>query len=416
MNQKTKNKIKKICDDNAKQYKQRIRECNVFSILCIENNEIRHSNFLGYLLDEERNGCIKKQFIKRFVKEVIKDEAQKKVFLKSISQETTCEVYREYTNTSINKSQMDLLIVFPNAGVIAVENKVKAEESPTQLDKYYDLAKDKARGMTYPNPILVLLSPDGRGTQYARKAEWQPLSYKEIQRMLKEIEKNINGRKTGKYREENSRLINDYLEVLKMKVINDGKRKEEFANYQDCIEDPDVKESVKIISKYVRNREFRGLLVNQYFRQRNDMDKTRGDIYDVYSDYHPKGWEIEQNGTVVKGVITITNGETKQNLTLNVGLYWEDDEGGIIGKNIRDYYKKASSRFGLKSSSQRIKTGSSNRFCSLGYTNKIISDSKHITEAEKCKEMLNNFDVFFQINGDYDRLCTFFDDCKKQTW
>lgn len=419
MDQRTKNIIKRICGKNAKKYQHEIRECNILKVFHIEENEIRHSNFLGYLFDEEHNGCIKKQFVNRFVKEVIKDNAQQKEFL-----ETNCEVHREYKNTSINKSQMDLLIVFPNVGVIAVENKVKAEESSTQLDEYYDLAKDKASGMKNPDPILILLSPDGRGTQYARRSEWQPLSYKAIQRMLIEI--NMNKGKTGKYRDENRRLINDYLEVLEMKVIKDGKRKEEFDNYQDCINDPDVKNSVEEISKYVKNREFRGLLVNQYFGQRSDMVKTRGDIYDVYIDYHPKEWEVKQNGTVVKGVITITNGgKTKSNLTLNVGLYWEDDKGKIIGKRIRDYFKTVSSRYGLTSSSQNRNTGANNynKSCSLGYTNTIISDTdkrKRMTEAEKCADMLERLNDFFKDNGeekgDYYNLSSFFSNCKTKVW
>jgi hypothetical protein len=44
---------------------------NIFEILKIKNMEIRHSNFLGWLLDPEESHNLKNKFLKGFVQEGI---------------------------------------------------------------------------------------------------------------------------------------------------------------------------------------------------------------------------------------------------------------------------------------------------------------------------------------------------------
>ncbi|HQO03947.1 MAG TPA: PD-(D/E)XK nuclease family protein, partial [Spirochaetota bacterium] len=109
----------------------KLKEFNPFSIMKIENYEIRHSNILSWLFNPIENHHLSDKVLKKFLLEVIlNNEALKipfsirDIYLLSF---TDVEVYREYKNIDIFiKSEK-------NKTIILIENKIKSKESPGQL-------------------------------------------------------------------------------------------------------------------------------------------------------------------------------------------------------------------------------------------------------------------------------------------
>ena len=110
-----------------------LQQPNIFSILSIENMEIRHSNFLGWLLNPRENHGLGDYFIKRLLRRIFEDPKAKKL-------QDLMPVHAEglnYQKVIIKREwrHIDLLIQFPNL-VICIENKVWANDNGKQLSEY----------------------------------------------------------------------------------------------------------------------------------------------------------------------------------------------------------------------------------------------------------------------------------------
>ncbi|PWG65638.1 PD-(D/E)XK nuclease family protein [Bifidobacterium callitrichidarum] len=136
-------------------------EDNVFSIIGMGHQEIKHSNYLAYLLNPHNNHGLRRGLLKKLYA----------FCLPGLKPSMDIKVYRE-------KADIDLLIVdMGNKAVICIENKVFAKLSADQLDKYYDHLR-----AVYPTyrKAHVFLTPSGRKVEKKytlRYKEWFPLSY-----------------------------------------------------------------------------------------------------------------------------------------------------------------------------------------------------------------------------------------------
>lgn len=103
---------------------------NIFDVLKITHSEIRHTNFLGWLLDPGETHGLGDLLLKRFLREIFSDERAKDLseFDVEFLDLTSIDVRREWKN-------IDLLIVASDV-VICIENKIYAKEHSGQLGKY----------------------------------------------------------------------------------------------------------------------------------------------------------------------------------------------------------------------------------------------------------------------------------------
>lgn len=119
-----------------KQYKEqknllKKNKNNIFKILKLEDFEIRHSNFLCWLLDFNRNIDLATMFIKRFLKRLKFEDNDIENLVNNVmlNPEKNYEVTREEENK-------DLLIKFLDKKIIIViENKIYSTEGIDQLKK-----------------------------------------------------------------------------------------------------------------------------------------------------------------------------------------------------------------------------------------------------------------------------------------
>ena len=114
-----------------------LKNPNIFQILKISKNEIRHSNFLSWLLDPEGSHKLGDIFLKRFLREVFSSD---KFFdIDQVDVEgmdlSKVEVLREWKN-------IDVLIILSDV-VVCIENKVYSKEHSNQLKRYKEIIENQ---------------------------------------------------------------------------------------------------------------------------------------------------------------------------------------------------------------------------------------------------------------------------------
>lgn len=176
---------------------------NIFEILGVKHYEIRHSNFLAWLLNPYENHGVGDYFLKRLMLDVFRDKRSCKnvIDIHDLLKEDII-IHRE-------KHNIDILIEFQTA-VIVIENKINAVEGKYQLQTYLDLIKDK---YSNKSPIFIYLTKFG--TQASLKEDFIELSYQDILKYLDEL---------IEYRKENISkdvlvYIKDYINNLNKNIM-----------------------------------------------------------------------------------------------------------------------------------------------------------------------------------------------------
>lgn len=173
-----------------------LKKPNIFSILKLESYEIRHSNFLAWLLNPLETHNLKSVFLDFFLSDVLSDDIQQ-----------TAGSFKWIKRESIN--DIDLFIEFDNL-VIAIENKFFSEEHSNQLNKYQNFVNKY-----YPSKqkILVFLTPKGKQTN--NNKEYVIYSYDYL---LKHLETILSQGKT-KLCNRSIIFIEDYIQSVQATIM-----------------------------------------------------------------------------------------------------------------------------------------------------------------------------------------------------
>ena len=196
---------------------------NVFDVLRISRNEIRHSNILAWLLDSSGNHGLEDSFIREFVKSIIKSNPQKEYPVHDwlLADYTKNRVIREWHHRRDEEKKktdsLDILVLIKDDGLskthkgllLAIENKIGANEGENQTKRYYE---DLER--SYPNfeKICLFLTPNGLSPIDNR---WATLPYSEIKTLLEKLLKKKDISAKSKF------IIEDYIEVIKRETMTD---------------------------------------------------------------------------------------------------------------------------------------------------------------------------------------------------
>jgi hypothetical protein len=178
---------------------------NIFEILKIKNMEIRHSNFLGWLLDPKESHNLKNEFLKGFVQEGINKNKYTEITL-DIDLIDSVKIEREYKD-------IDLLIESHNV-VFCIENKIFSNEHSDQLKKYKKIVQKE-----FPNKekVFIYLTPSGKPSQQETEL-YLPISYLVVLEVLKQL----NIKKIDK----NAQIyILDYIATLEKDILKNNELK-----------------------------------------------------------------------------------------------------------------------------------------------------------------------------------------------
>ncbi len=184
---------------------QSSKKSNIFEILKIKNMEIRHSNFLGWLLDPEESHNLENEFLKGFVQEGINKNKYTEITV-DIDLIDSVKIEREYKD-------IDLLIESHNV-VFCIENKIFSNEHSDQLKKYKKIIQKE-----FPNKekVFIYLTPSGKPSQQETEL-YLPISYS----VVLEVLKHLNIKKIDK----NAQIyILDYIATLEKDILKNNELK-----------------------------------------------------------------------------------------------------------------------------------------------------------------------------------------------
>ncbi|MCT4697699.1 PDDEXK-like family protein [Tenacibaculum haliotis] len=155
---------------------------NIFNVLGVQHREIRHSNFLGWLFDPNESHQLGDIFLKglfKLIREigVLKEHDYVNLLLQDL---TATQVYRESVHN------IDILLVNENLGFsICIENKINADYSDHQLEKYYTYVE--ANYGNIKNKMYITLTPfkNDNHLNFIAGDNYTNTSYKGIVKLIK---------------------------------------------------------------------------------------------------------------------------------------------------------------------------------------------------------------------------------------
>lgn len=168
--------------DHTKEFEQlnqKFKRFNPFKVLKVDRFEIRHSNFLGWLLDPNENHQLGDFFVKKFLSRLVtKTENEEKI----TNVDVLLHLHRSFWDTQVKREvrtstnrSIDLLLKIPSQNLIVIiENKFYAGESKGQLEDYLSYVKKEYSGYEI-FPVFLTLSTDEPSYQ-----DYFILDYKDI--------------------------------------------------------------------------------------------------------------------------------------------------------------------------------------------------------------------------------------------
>lgn len=151
---------------------------NLFEIAGLVRQEIKHSNFLGYLLDPAEAHGLQDDFLKRLLVLVVKNfnekssgaHASTQPLRVMLSDYSDAIIRREWTNLDIFIASDENKVVF------AIENKVGAKEGKDQLSRYREKILSRSEYVDFQK-VLAYLTPDG---EEGSDPAWVSITYDDV--------------------------------------------------------------------------------------------------------------------------------------------------------------------------------------------------------------------------------------------
>jgi len=138
-----------LADEDFESIELELKNPNIFQILSLERREIRHSNFLAYLLDPCETHGLGSRFLRRFIRSI--DASGSQSFDADLfSLDSEVEVRREWRHIDI--------LILTQESVILIENKIDTEDNENQLKRYRQIVKEHFQDKKYH--YYVYLTPN----------------------------------------------------------------------------------------------------------------------------------------------------------------------------------------------------------------------------------------------------------------
>jgi hypothetical protein len=198
-------------NDELLELEARIGRFNIFDALGIVNAEIKHSNFLGWLLDPAESHGAGDLFLKAILMDMLRqtpeDLRPKGVSPIDLDGATIAdvEIRREWRN-------IDLLIRCESPRlVIAIENKIRSGEHGGQLLKYKKIVRE-----AFPDDpsMFVFLTREG---DEPSDDDWTTYSYGRIKEVLERVRRTNE----GAIGEDVDTFLDHYLHLIGSRLMDD---------------------------------------------------------------------------------------------------------------------------------------------------------------------------------------------------
>ena len=291
-----------MSDDLAELQTKSNNEFNIFKVLKLQNNEIKHSNFLGWLLTPFESHHLMDNFLKELLKIALRnDTSLVNILLKDL---TDAKITLEkMTNDG---RRMDIFIDCPrNKLVCVIENKVWSGEGCNQLEDYkkYVLNHDKYKDYKYK--YFLFLTPH----KYSPCEDYKGyirINYGDILKAINNLTKQC-----GYLFDEDIKIfINHYKKMIERNIM--GETDKEIIDLCRKI----YRENKDAIDLIIENSDDRAEIFELFvevLKERSDIDKNI--IVDGHTvKFLPKG---------INNVEKVKFGEFSNSMIVNLhSLYW----------------------------------------------------------------------------------------------
>lgn len=182
---------------------------NIFEALGAVHQEIRHSEFLAYLLSPRQNHGLSDVFVKRFLQETI-TQAE---FPQPITPIDLDIWDLDDVEIRLEWFSIDILIIDRlHQLAVIVENKIDSGEHGDQLKRYRQIVNQHYSGF---NIISIFLTPDGEDPS---DPKYIKISYDLICRIIEDI---VQSRETTLGRDVLA-FMNHYAEMLRRHIVGES--------------------------------------------------------------------------------------------------------------------------------------------------------------------------------------------------
>ena len=300
--------VKKLIDKRADD------KPNIFQILKVTNAEIRHSNFLSWLLDPSSNHNLGDIVLKGFIKEIINhsDMFDDEFTIENIDF-VDVEVRREWEN-------IDLLVKI-DSYVFCIENKIFSDEHSDQLTRYKNKVEE-----SFPDlkKIYIYLNPQGISS-FEESDVYLPISYQ----IVIDILENIDYSKVKKLSDTTRSFIDQYLVTLKRDIMgieeNSELAKKIYIKHRDLFDyifeiKPDgINDINQVILDCLQSNGYKlGSVSKSFIRfYHQDMEQF------IYINNSPNGWSKRETFTHEISLYSLNN---KNELRISLGMSDMGDE------------------------------------------------------------------------------------------
>jgi PD-(D/E)XK nuclease superfamily len=185
-------------------------EFNIFEAIGVVRQEMRHSDFLAFLLDPQQNHGLGDTFLKRLLQKALISASNSLTPITPIDLDVwsldQVLVLREWRNIDI------VLIDELNKLIIILENKINISEHSDQLRRYYEDSQQH-----YPNSKIIglFLTPEGEMPSDDR---YLPVNYGQICSLLESL---LDSR-ASTLGADVLTAISHYIQIVRRHVVNES--------------------------------------------------------------------------------------------------------------------------------------------------------------------------------------------------
>ncbi len=285
-----------------------LEKFNVFEAIGVVRQELRHSNFLAFLLDPSQNHGLGEAFVKRLLQRAISGPQSEGLPITPIDLDSwdlhNATVHREWQN-------IDILILEESIKLaIIIENKIEGTESPGQLKRYYETVK---KHFPAYNIVCLYLTPEGDMPSHE---DYIPISYK----LVCEVVETLIRTKESVLGPDLLTLIKNYAVMLRRHIVGES----EIAKLCQKIYHKHQR-ALDLIFEYkpdlqVQTREYLESLIDR------SPDLVKDHCSKAYIRFLPKEWDVP---SLAKGkgwvssnrilLFEVYNGPEKIALRLHIG-------------------------------------------------------------------------------------------------
>lgn len=199
-------------DDAYKSLRLKFSEPNIFLVLDNANYEIRHSNFLKWVLDPNETHGHGDYFLVEFLKRI------------------KCE-FGETNKVHLKREHHGIdLLIWNESVAIAIENKTKTQDSDGQLRKYREVMEKDFSREKYQHHYIYWTVKGERPLDTKEAQHWKTYSHLDFVEVLATACGQLQNTKAKSY-------VQDYIDALQLNVLPESNytalAKELVAKYRD---------------------------------------------------------------------------------------------------------------------------------------------------------------------------------------